>query len=155
MFRFLQKTKPVIVAPVDGECIRLETVPDEAFSSGMLGDGFAMVPSGDTVVSPVSGELTLLAPQKHAFAVRTADGEEVLVHIGIDTVKLQGAGFTALKSCPARVKAGTPIIRFDKAVMEQNRLNMVTMVVFTEAQNRKHTLAAYDRSVKAGETIGE
>lgn len=152
MFNFLKKSSAKLVAPVDGRCIHIEQVSDPAFSSKIMGGGFAVVPTGDTVVSPVDGEIVALPGSMHAVGLHT-DGGEVLVHIGIDTVMLGGRGFKALKSKGSRVKAGTPMIRFDSKVMSEGGLDMTTIVVFTEGESPEILPEMYDKQVKAGQPL--
>ncbi|MDQ6660651.1 MAG: PTS glucose transporter subunit IIA [Chloroflexota bacterium] len=108
-----------ILAPLDGTVVDLESVPDEVFAQKMAGDGVAIDPSGQTAVAPVSGELVKLFPGGHAFGISTSEGVELIVHIGLDTVELQGKGFENIATEGQVVQAGTPIVRFDRATIEQ------------------------------------
>ena len=93
-----------VFAPVEGEIIELSSVPDPVFSGGMMGQGFAVQPTSGEFGSPVEGEIIMVARTLHAFGVRTDEGAEVLVHIGIDTVQLKGEGFTqpSTRATPSR-----------------------------------------------------
>ncbi len=108
-----------ILAPLDGTVVDLESVPDEVFAQKMAGDGVAIDPSGQTAVAPVSGDLVKLFPGGHAFGISTSEGVELIVHIGLDTVELQGKGFENIATEGQVVQAGTPIVRFDRATIEQ------------------------------------
>ncbi|MCI8565409.1 MAG: PTS glucose transporter subunit IIA [Lachnospiraceae bacterium] len=153
MFGFLKKESGGVTAPATGKCIRIEEVPDAVFSQKMMGDGFAVIPSGDTVAAPVSGEIVMVAQTKHAFGMKTKSGIELLVHIGLDTVELNGEGFTVLAKPGSRVKAGEAVIRFDKAFMEGKGLNMTTMVIFTGGYDREIKISQFGQDVTAGEVV--
>lgn len=117
------------VAP--GEVISMEKVPDSVFSQKMMGDGFAIIPpsSGQfTVVAPCSGVLTRVFHSGHAFVIKH-EGIDIIVHIGLDTVKLQGAGFRRLRMEGETVTAGTPVIHVDADRMKYAGKNLVTPVV--------------------------
>lgn len=122
-----------VYAPIEGRLLTLAEVPDPVFSSGILGEGFAVDPDGDTFCAPVAGEVVLVAETLHAFAVRTRDGAEVLVHIGVDTVKLGGAGFTALRALGDSVEVGDPVIRIAVDEVAQGAASLVSPVVITNS----------------------
>lgn len=134
MFGFKKKGTPVH-RPVEGEVIELSQVNDPVFSQGTMGPGFAVTPTGTTVTAPVDGELFMLFPTAHAFAVRTAEGAELLVHVGVDTVNLKGAGFTAKASQGDTVRAGQPIVEFDPSVAANP--SVVSMDVIVVLTNHK------------------
>jgi PTS system D-glucosamine-specific IIA component/PTS system glucose-specific IIA component len=140
MFGFNKKKEFTLVAPVTGAVLPLAQVPDQVFSAKMLGDGVAIeptIPADDsaeqkmTVVSPCAGELTLVPDTRHAFAVTGPYGVEILVHIGLDTVNLNGEGFKQLKEQGCKVKVGEPIIEFDFNVLKAHKLPAVTPMVLT------------------------
>ena len=159
MFGFFKKKKnePVndtlkFVAPVDGKTIPLSEVPDPVFAQKMAGDGLAINPTGDTVVAPADGELTLVFNTKHAFAITADNGVELLVHIGIETVSLNGEGFEQLAEQGTKVKAGTPIIKFNKDIILGKGLSLTTPVLITNPDNAKSIKAIENIDTKAGET---
>lgn len=119
------------VAPLDGKLVDLKDVPDKVFSQKMMGDGFAIEPSHGEVVSPVDGTVETLFPTKHALVIRSDNGREVLIHIGLDTVKLNGEGFEALVEQRAKVKAGQPLLRVDLDRIREKVPSLVTPVIFT------------------------
>jgi sugar PTS system EIIA component len=119
----------VVLAPLDGTVVELESVPDEVFAQKMAGDGVAIDPSGQVAVSPVAGELVKLFPGGHAFGISTSDGFELIVHIGLDTVELKGEGFENIATEGQLVQAGTPIVRFDRATIEHKGKVMLSPVV--------------------------
>lgn len=120
-----------VLAPLDGTVVELENVPDEVFAQKMVGDGVAIDPSGAVAVAPVSGTLVKLFPGGHAFGIATSDGVELIVHLGLDTIELKGEGFENLAVEGQVVSAGTPIVRFDRAVIERMGKVMVSPVVST------------------------
>lgn len=125
-----------LFSPITGTVVPLTEVPDEAFSSGMLGQGFAVEPSRDcdgTVFAPADGMMETVADARHAYTMRTDDGLELLVHIGVDTVSLGGQPFTALVSAGERIKAGQPIARVDFASVRAAHLPAVTPVIVTNS----------------------
>lgn len=121
----------VILNPVDGEVVTLDKVPDEVFSQKMLGDGFAVKPSGEKVYAPVAGEVKVLFPTLHAIAIETKEGIEILVHIGIDTVELKGEGFEAHVKIGDQVNAGDLLVSFNKKIIEDGGKDTITPVIIT------------------------
>ncbi|MDO5035086.1 MAG: glucose PTS transporter subunit IIA [Actinomycetaceae bacterium] len=118
-----------------GDVVTFDDVPDAVFQDRMLGEGYAVVPQEvDTldVLAPVDGTVSKVFRTLHAFAMKTEDGLDVLVHIGLGTVELGGKGFTELASKGQVVKAGDPVIRVDAAAVRAAGLNLVTPVVFTK-----------------------
>ncbi|WP_044578328.1 PTS sugar transporter subunit IIA [Arthrobacter alpinus] len=135
MLKMFKKKGEQIFAPAAGTVIALADVPDPVFASGAVGEGFAVDPSEGNFVSPVDGELILLAKTLHAFAVRTDAGAEILVHVGMDTVKLKGEGFTAHRAKGDRVKQGDVVISCDLAQMAPLVPSMVTPVLVTNGKD--------------------
>lgn len=130
MLGFLKRRQlPEFAAVISGKCIPLEEVKDEVFASKAMGDGVAIVPESSEVVAPCDGNLRLVANTGHAFGMVSNDGVEILIHIGIDTVKLDGKGFVVLAKQGEEVKKGQPIIRFDPDIMKDNNLDMTTMMI--------------------------
>lgn len=120
-----------IINPIEGEIIPITEVPDQVFSGKMMGDGFAIVPSEGTVVSPVDGEIVNVFPTKHAIGILSNGGKEILIHIGIDTVKLNGEGFEVLVSQGDKVTKGQQLIKIDLHYIRENAPSTITPVVFT------------------------
>ncbi|QCB28621.1 PTS sugar transporter subunit IIA [Corynebacterium endometrii] len=153
MFGFgKKKNRVAVVAPAEGNVIELAAVPDPVFSKGTMGYGFAVEPTNNTVVSPIDGELIMLFKTKHAFAVRAANGAEILVHIGVDTVGLKGEGFSSLVEKGATVKAGQPIIEFEPSVAENPKVASMDVIVAVTnggdyAPSDVDTAAAYGQPV--------
>lgn len=118
-----------VLAPIDGTVIELEKVPDQVFAQKMVGDGVAIDPTGQLAVAPVAGDLVKLFPGGHAFGIATREGIELIVHIGLDTVELNGEGFENIATEGQKVKAGTPIVRFDRATIERTGKVILSPVV--------------------------
>ena len=128
------RTRPLeVVAPVTGRAISLAEVPDAVFAQNMVGPGAAIDPdrAPGEVVSPIAGILVKLKP--HAFVVTAEDGRGVLVHLGIDTVNLDGAGFAVLAEEGSEVAAGAPVIRWNPAEVEAAGLSPVCPVIALDA----------------------
>ena len=108
-------TRPdTVYAPASGVLLSLQEVNDQVLSAGLLGDGYGILPTGSGVLyAPVSGRISVVTVTNHAIGLRTDDGMEVLMHIGIDTVKMEGKGFTRLVEANDIVHAGQPLITFD------------------------------------------
>lgn len=126
-----------VVSPVNGELKSLSNVPDEVFSQKLMGEGFAAESSDGYIYSPVDGEVGMVFPTKHAIIVATEDGLEVLVHMGIDTVKLDGEGFEVAVEVGQKVKAGDKLAYMDKSYIEANGYPTITPVVFTNLDAAK------------------
>src|ERR1700730_10470435 len=119
------------LAPFDGWCCVLDEVPDPVFSGRMLGDGLAVDPTSGILIAPCAGELITLPASAHAVSIRTAQGIDVLIHVGIDTVQLGGRGFEARVRPGAVVRAGDELIRFDLEVVARGAKRLVTPIVVT------------------------
>jgi glucose-specific phosphotransferase system IIA component len=129
-----------VVAPMSGEIRPLSDVPDPVFAEKMMGDGFCVFPTSGRVVAPVSGKVITLFPTHHAIGLRTPDGLELLVHVGVDTVKLQGEGFKPLVAEGADVEAGQPLLDVDLEQIRKKVPSIATPVVFTNLEGREWRL---------------
>jgi glucose-specific phosphotransferase system IIA component len=123
------------VMPIDGEIIPVTEVEDPVFSEKMMGDGFAIIPASGSVVSPVDGEIMNVFPTKHAIGIKSKQGFEILIHVGLDTVNLKGEGFTVLVQEGEKVTKGKEILRFDLEFIKKSAPSAVTPVIFTNATN--------------------
>lgn len=124
-------TDEEIINPIEGEIIPITEVPDQVFSGKMMGDGFAIIPSEGTVVSPVDGEIVNVFPTKHAIGILSKGGKEILIHIGIDTVKLNGEGFEVLVAQGDKVTKGQQLVKVDLHFIRENAPSTITPIVFT------------------------
>lgn len=120
-----------IFSPLSGEVVSLSTVPDKTFSENIVGKGVAIKPKEGVVYSPVDGKISVLFRTKHALGITSDQGAEILIHIGIDTVELEGEGFEALVATGSRVAIGQPLLKFDKQLIEKYGYDTVTPVVLT------------------------
>ena len=120
-----------LVSPLSGNVVALENVNDPVFSSGAMGKGLAVKPSEGVVYAPADAEVTIAFETGHAYGLKTASGAEILIHIGIDTVSMNGNGFEKLVAAGDKVKAGTPIAKFDAAKIAEAGLDDTTMIIVT------------------------
>ena len=120
-----------LVSPLSGDVVALENVNDPVFSSGAMGKGLAVKPSEGVVYAPADAEVTIAFETGHAYGLKTASGAEILIHIGIDTVSMNGNGFEKLVAAGDKVKAGTPIAKFNVAKIAEAGLDDTTMVIVT------------------------
>lgn len=141
-----------IYSPVDGEVKLLENVKDEAFSQKMMGDGIAVIPYTGKIVSPVAGTISMVFPTNHALGIISDDGVEVLIHIGIDTVELNGKGFTSHVSPNQRINVGDALVDVDLNIVECDYVSDV-MIIVTNTNNFKEIKKTDLAEVKSGESI--
>ncbi|AST89810.1 MULTISPECIES: glucose-specific PTS transporter subunit IIBC [Sutcliffiella] len=125
------------ISPIAGEIMPLEEVPDQVFSQKLMGDGFAILPSEGTVVSPVDGKIVNLFPTKHAIGILSNSGHEILIHIGIDTVNLKGEGFEAFVAQGDTVSKGQQLVKFDLSFVKQNAPSILTPIIFTNLEDNE------------------
>ncbi|MDQ0254553.1 PTS system D-glucosamine-specific IIC component [Evansella vedderi] len=144
----------VVAIPMAGKVMPITEVPDKMFAEKMMGDGFAIDPtdSNGTVVSPVDGKIVNLFPTKHALGIETPDGREVLVHVGIDTVKMKGEGFEAFVSQGDEVKQGQKLLQVDLAKVKNEATSAITPIVFTNLKEDEYVVIQNPGPVKSGET---
>lgn len=148
------KKKKVLRAFVTGTSIPLSDVHDEVFSTGVMGEGIAIEPKDELIVSPIDGRIEAANPKmQHAVGLKMQDGIEVLLHVGLDTVNLKNEGFKLLVSEGQKVQAGDPLLHFDRRVISKAGLADVVMLIVTNPQKYQfifHTGA----EVTSGEEIG-
>lgn len=125
-----------VLAPVDGEMIALQEVSDPAFSSGALGKGCAFKPVGEVVYAPICGTVSVAgAPNYHAVGITGNDGAELMVHVGVDTVEMNGTGFTVYTKTGAQVRAGEPLLAFSlESIRTTGHDDTVVMVIMNSAE---------------------
>ncbi|WP_323700978.1 glucose-specific PTS transporter subunit IIBC [Staphylococcus pseudintermedius] len=126
-----------IVAPCDGEVIPLSEVPDQVFSGGMMGDGVGFIPRQSEIVAPFHGKVKALFPTKHAIGIESTDGVELLIHIGIDTVKLNGEGFESFVKVGDEVAEGQLLMKVDLEYLQQHAPSIVTPMIVTNLGERQ------------------
>lgn len=154
MFHFGRKKNESaqFVATQTGKAVALSEVPDEAFAQKMLGDGVAILPSENTVVSPVSGEIVEVLDSLHAYGIHTADDLDILVHIGINTVELKGEGFQCFVKVGDQVKAGDKLAEVDLKLLAEKGYPAYTPIIITNSDAVK-SLETTLGDTKAGETV--
>lgn len=143
----------VVAAPVSGEAVSLKQVNDAVFSEEVLGKGVAVIPSENLVVSPVNGTVVSIFDTLHAVGLQADDGAEVLIHIGLDTVKLGGKHFQALAKAGDKVKVGSPLIEADFAKIKEEGYDIITPVIISNSMNYGDVLGIEGQSVTAGEPL--
>lgn len=138
------------ISPLNGQLVAISEVKDPVFSQKMMGDGFAIVPSSNEVVSPVDATIEVLFPTGHAIGLKTNDGVEILIHLGIDTVKSKSNSFKLLKQVGDKVSAGDAIIQMNLKQLINEGYNMTTPIIFLSGQKLKEMDS---RSVQLKEPI--
>mgnify|MGYP000858034991 CR=1 FL=1 len=136
MFNIFKKNKNEednvveVKSPFIGKCFEVKDIPDEVFASNMMGEGVGFSSKDGILYSPLEGEIIQVFPTKHAVVMRSVEGLEILLHIGIDTVEMKGEGFEAFVNSGAKVKAGDKLISFDlKLINEKAKSNLSPMVI--------------------------
>ncbi|HAB96664.1 beta-glucoside-specific PTS transporter subunit IIABC [Enterococcus sp.] len=125
----------VLSKPVDGQVVALSEVNDEVFSSGMIGEGFGIIPTSGELIAPEDGEITMLFETNHAIGLKTRNGAELLFHIGLDTVQLEGKHFTPYVKAGDQVKQGQPLIQFDLEAIKAAGFDPIVICVVTNQEN--------------------
>lgn len=143
----------IIYSPVIGVAKDLSEVNDEAFASRMMGDGVAVTPTDSVIKAPADGEISFVFDTKHAIGFTTDDGVSLIIHVGIDTVKLQGKGFEILKQKGEKVKKGEPIMKIDIDYLKKNAPSLDTPVMCTELKDNEKIRVIKVGEVKAGEEL--
>lgn len=142
-----------IKSPISGKVIELEKVNDPVFSSGAMGKGVAIEPVDNKVYAPFNGTIEFIADTKHAIGLLSEDGVEVLIHVGMDTVKMEGRGFSVKTSVNSKVKAGDLLLEFDRNIIEKEGYSLITPVVITNADNYEDKALCINEEVKNGMSI--
>lgn len=143
----------MIASPFDGNAAELETAPDEGFAGKMMGDGAVVEPTEDTVKAPVDATVSFVFPTKHAIGLETEDGMEMLLHIGIDTVKLDGKGFEALVEEGAKVKKGDVLMKIDRDYIKSHAPSLVSPILCTDLADNQKIRMVKTGKIKAGEDL--
>ncbi|MCS4488087.1 beta-glucoside-specific PTS transporter subunit IIABC [Streptococcus sciuri] len=143
----------IVASPMIGEVVSLENVPDAVFASGAMGKGLAINPSDGTIVAPSNGEITLVFPTGHAVGLRTENGAEILIHVGMDTVSLAGKGFRSFVEVGQKVKAGDKLLEFDLAIIRDAGLSVVTPVIVTNSSDYDDILVTQAVRVNIGDYL--
>ncbi|WP_339229900.1 PTS system trehalose-specific EIIBC component [Oceanobacillus sp. FSL K6-2867] len=149
-----EKTRTIesIYAPLTGMRIPLEEVPDPTFSKKMMGDGLAIEPMDGKVVAPIDGEVTLTFPTKHAIGLKSKSGIEVLIHIGLETVNLDGEGFEVHVNEGDQVNIGDPLVTFDLELIQRKAASTITPIIITNEDKVENLEITGEANVIAGES---
>ena len=153
IFKKKEKTIVTIYSPINGKVIELKEVPDEAFAQKMVGDGCAIEPDKGSICSPIEGQLMNIFPTNHAIIFETIDGLEMIVHFGIDTVKLDGKGFQKLRE-PGPIKVGDEIVKYNLDEIKDNVPSTRSPIIINNMEKvDKIEVLSLGKIVKIGEPI--
>ena len=150
----MNKNTVKVNSPVNGKCIDLKNVPDPIFNQKMMGEGVAFEYNEDILVSPIDGRVAVIAPTKHAIGIK-GNGVDVLLHIGVDTVNLDGEGFENLVEMNQKVKVGTPLIKIDKNFMGERQIDLITPMIITNSADLNIELVGLNKEVTRGTSVIE
>ena len=144
-----------LYSPFQGVLKPITEAPDESFASKAMGDGYLVMPENGTVVAPEDGEVMFVFPSKHAIGLKAADGMEYLLHIGVDTVKLNGEGFTVFVSDGQKIKKGDKLMEFDPAYIREHAVSDACIVIFTGLTEGESLSLEGEKQVKRLDPIGQ
>jgi len=142
----------VIYTPITGEYVKIEDIPDPVFAQKMMGEGFGVNPTEGEVVSPIEGKVDNVFPTKHAIGLKAENGLELLVHIGLDTVQLDGNGFEVLAESGDTVNVGDPLLRFDLDYIKENAKSVISPIIITNSDNTSSLSVVDVNTLTKGET---
>ncbi|MFZ0553240.1 MAG: PTS glucose transporter subunit IIA, partial [Steroidobacteraceae bacterium] len=145
----------LLLAPLAGWSTPLDEIPDPVFAGRMLGDGLAVDPTGNTLHAPCAGEIIALPESKHAITLRSDGGADILMHIGIDTVGLGGAGFEAHVQAGRKVAAGAPLITFDLDLIARRAKSLLTPILVMEGCGFTVVRSSENRELAVGDVLME
>ncbi len=151
--KYVSANATTICAPVTGKAVSLQEVSDPTFAEEILGKGVAIIPTDGHVVSPVNGIVVTVFETLHAIGLKSDDGVEVLIHIGLDTVKLGGKHFTARAKSGDKVTIGTPLVDFDVEKVKEEGYDVITPVIISNTFEYGDVLGVTDQEVKAGDSV--
>ncbi|NQP51713.1 PTS transporter subunit EIIC [Streptococcus suis] len=143
----------IIASPLIGKVVKLEDVPDAVFASGAMGKGIAIDPLDGILVSPAKAEVTLVFPTKHAIGLRTENGAELLIHIGMDTVSLAGKGFESFVQVGDQVEAGQKLLEFDLHQIKAADLPVITPIIVTNTADYEDILVTQESQINSGDYL--
>lgn len=142
-----------LVAPVSGMLMPLSEVPDLVFATKLAGDGIAIAAEEELIVAPASGKLTSVFRTNHAFGMILDNGIEILVHVGLDTVTLNGAGFERIATEGTQLRAGDPVLKIDTKTLLSKGISLITPVIITNLNQVAELRQESNSSVQAGESV--
>lgn len=150
---FKKKVDSNVYSPSTGTYKKLADVADTTFSSGLMGEGLAIDPGESIIKSPITGEVTMVFPTKHAIGLKRKDGLEVLLHIGIETVNLNGKGFKTFVNVKDVVTSGDALLEFDKDMIKNEGLDPVVIMIFTNGNKYALSLEELSGVIHHGEVV--
>ena len=143
----------IIASPLIGNVVTLENVPDEVFASGAMGKGIAIDPADGVVVAPANAEVSLVFPTNHAIGLKTENGAEILIHIGMDTVSLAGKGFKSFVKVGDKVTPGQKLLEFDVNAIKAAGLPVITPIIVTNTDAYTDVLTTQESRVNIGDYL--
>lgn len=147
-----EKTKPnliKIMSPVDGTLLNIEKVNDEVFSKKLTGEGVAVIPSSNSIYSPVSGKILTVFSTKHALGIMSDDGVELLIHVGINTINLNGEHFSSFVEEGSRVEKGSKLLEVDFDSLKEKGYDPTTVIVVTNTSDFTEVIPSEEGSIKS------
>lgn len=157
MLGFLKKEKNCeIFSPITkGQVIKLELVPDQVFASKMMGDGVGFINESDKIIAPCDGTVIMTQPSKHAVGIKTKNGAEILIHVGLDTVNLKGEGFVSNIQVGDKINRGDVLISYDSEFMESKSIDMTTPMIIMNGSEYQFNIVTNDDNVNSDSKIIE
>ncbi len=152
MFGLRKKKSKTVTSTQTGMAVALSEVPDDVFAQKMLGDGIAVLPESGTVLAPASGEIVDMPDSLHAYCIHTAEGPDLLVHVGINTVELKGEGFQSFVKKGDRVEAGQKLAEVDLGLLKKKGYALYTSIIITNMDTVSSCKTFLGKAV-AGETV--
>lgn len=154
MFKFFTRRKNIqLVAPVDGVVISLDQVADPIFSNRMMGEGIAINPTGNEIIAPANGTITMISKTNHAIGLTLESGLEVLIHVGLNTSSLKGHGFTPHIKQGQKVETGTLLLGFDAKYIEEKGKSLCIPIILLNAKERQLSCLSQGTCVQAKQSV--
>jgi PTS system glucose-specific IIC component len=151
----ISMTKSTFLSPANGKVLKLSEVPDKTFAENILGEGFAIEPNEGVIYAPCSGQIMNVFPTKHAIGILSEDGLEVLVHVGIDTVRMKGEGFQSFVAEGDQVTAGDKLIEFNLELVRQRATSVITPIIITNMEMLESLKILQEGPVTAKQSVLE
>ena len=154
MFSIFQKKKEVsLTSCTNGVQVPLSEVKDEVFSSKMMGEGVAFLLQDDVIYAPCDGLITLVPASLHAIGIQADNGAEILIHVGLDTVSLQGKGFTSVVKQGDKIKCGDSLLKVDRQAIENKGIDLTTMMIITNSNEYQVEVMMHDHVTVSDQVI--
>lgn len=147
------KSNNELFSVATGRSVDLSTVNDDVFSKKILGDGIAVIPYSDYIVSPCEGTVIMIAETRHAIAIENPQGIQILIHIGLDTVNLKGNGFETYVKVGDKVEKGKVLVEFNKDLLKKENISDIIMMIITNSNGHKILEYNKDAEVQEGKSI--